>query len=149
MVPDAMEWSELQSEFEWDGSLRDIYILNTTLADWRSAIRALSESGLPLSFKTQGAMSSLPADVADVFDSSDGLLSVDLDGMLLNSHFFGTDEIEFDLDPREVTTGDRATALAGFLAILGTATGKPVILTRENAREAIILQWNPPEIPTS
>lgn len=54
-----MEWSELKSEFELDGSLRNIYILNTTLADWRSAIRALSESGLPLSFKTQGAMSPL------------------------------------------------------------------------------------------
>lgn len=142
-----MEWSKLQSEFEWDGSLRDIYILNTTLADWRSAISALSESGLPLSFKTQGAVSPLPtdvsdvSDVSDVFDSGDGLLSINLDGMLLNCHFFSADEIEFDLDPREVTPADRARALVGFMELLGNATGKPVILTHENAREAVILQW--------
>ena len=111
-------------------------------------MRALSQSELPLSFKTQGAISPLPADLSEVFDSRDGLLSVNLDGMVLNCHFFGADEIEFDLDPCEVASADKARALIGFMEILGTATRKPVILTHENAREAIILQWREPEMPT-
>lgn len=29
-----MKWERVSGDFEWDGSLRDIYVPGTTLPDW-------------------------------------------------------------------------------------------------------------------
>ena len=36
-------WSEVKPEFDWDGSLRDIYILATTVNDWRAIYTVLKQ----------------------------------------------------------------------------------------------------------
>ncbi len=63
--------------------------------------------------------------------------------MHINCHFFGDNEIEFDLDPREVTGPAQIDAVSGFMKLLAQTTGKMAILTYENAKEEIILSVTP------
>jgi hypothetical protein len=62
---------------------------------------------------------------------------------VLNCHFFGVDEIEFDLDPREIGDSDQFERLVGFMRLLGELTGKVVLLTPENFKERPILRYSP------
>ena len=61
----------------------------------------------------------------------------------VNCHFFVEDEIEFDLDPREVTGPNQVEAIVGFMTLLGDVTGKAVTLTMENTPEAVIFRRLP------
>jgi hypothetical protein len=38
-----MTWTEIASDFEWDGMLRDVYVLNTTIDDWQRVLDALKD----------------------------------------------------------------------------------------------------------
>lgn len=53
----------------------------------------------------------------------------------LNCHFFTVDEIEFDLDPRDVSSAADFAALLHFMQGLGQAVNRPVLLTTEGWTE--------------
>lgn len=139
-----MDWERVKRDFEWDGAWRDIYVLETSKDDWQRVLDVLRQwTPIPV-FKQNGTIAPFPEQAADALaDPDGGLLSIDVAGMLFNCHFFGADEIEFDLDPREVTGPERAEAVGRFMGVLGDATGKPVILTYENGRTAVICRWSP------
>ena len=64
----------------------------------------------------------------------------------MNCHFFLEDELELDLDPEELTDDDddaRADAIPMFMAELGEALRKPVLMTAENAPDAVIFRYDP------
>ena len=71
------------------------------------------------------------------------MLSVNVGGVLLNTHFFSLEEIEFDLDPQEVDSEERFGSLLSFLAGCGRATGKTAIVTCENLPQKVILRYHP------
>jgi hypothetical protein len=58
-------------------------------------------------------------------------------------HFFAPDEIEFDIQPREVNGPERLSAVAAFLRELASATRMPALLTMENMQTAVILRAHP------
>ncbi len=60
----------------------------------------------------------------------DRLLSVRFAGVLANCHFFMPEELEFDIDPREVTGREQLNALFEFMRCMAEGVGKEVILTR-------------------
>ncbi len=144
---DGMEWTKIAKDFdEWDGSLRDIYVLETTAADWDSMLaRLCSFEPLP-TFTVNGVAQEWPKQVARVFgirDKNNPMLTVMVGAATLNCHFFCVNEIEFDLDPREITGPPQAEALASFMRLLSEATQKTVILCHENAQHAVIAQYSP------
>jgi len=49
--------------------------------------------------------------------------------MQLNCHFFQNDDIELDLDPREVTGQAQLDALLEFMRDIGRTTSASVVLT--------------------
>ena len=131
--------------FEWEGSLRDLYILNTTLADWQALIDFLVQSEYPHSYRVKGEMSPLPPDVARVFEIRDEahvLFSVNVGGIVLHSHFFCVEQIEFDLDPRAVTGEVDLERLFRFMRRVGQVVGKDVLLTPENAPEIPLYRFS-------
>jgi hypothetical protein len=130
-----VDWDEIAPAFEPDGALRDIYVLETTLADWQAVLDALRGWTPRPAFVIGSADRPLPDRAEDIFASqweNTGLLSLFVGGMRLNCHFFTVDEIEFDLDPAEVAAPSQLAALTGFMRLLAGVTGKPVILTDEN-----------------
>jgi len=133
-------------DFDDDGALRDIYVLGTTIADWQAVWDMLREDAGRLTFAMDGTALEPPESVAEVFahQGAHGFLaSYRLGGVLLNCHFFTVEEIEFDLDPRDVDGPDDVAALAQFMAALGRATAKAVILTMENSQQAVIARFDP------
>lgn len=141
-----MSWSRVAADFEWDGAWRDIYVLDATLADWQAALELLRAWDPRPRFYTGGEAARLPDLAKALFptdpDAFRSTLEFDVEGLQLNCHFFSDDEIEFDLDPREVNAS-RFEALCGFMRLLATAVGKPVLLTHENERSSVILRSLP------
>ena len=142
----VQRWSAFEPEFYRDGSLRDIYVLNTQLPHWAAAVDFVAER-YALSFTGAWQGASLPRDIEQLFptdpESQATALSVDVGGVLVNCHFFAVDEIEFDLDPADVRDPSRLDGLFAFMKGLANAVGKDVLLTPENMREIAIFRCRP------
>lgn len=141
----AMDWSFIAPDFKPDGSLRDIYILGTSIDDWARVWNVLTASG-SLTFNVDGVSGIPPADVREAFKlhaSHSVTACYRLGKQQLNCHFFVEEEVEFDLDPRDVDGPVEAERLAQFLVVLGRATSKEVRLTAENEPEAVIAGYSP------
>ena len=140
----SVNWSDVERDFEWDGSLRDIYVFDTTLDDWQRMLERIRQGPHPYCFTVDSETCSMPPEAARIFalrNEACVCLSLTCAGMVLNCHFFGEEQIEFDLDPREVNA-DRWPALLGFLASLGELLGRDVVLTPENFPEGPIVRYD-------
>lgn len=142
----TIAFDTVRTEFTDDGSWRDIYVLNTTSLDWYRALEAIQRSGLDTHFLIVGDVRALPSDGRAAFPEPgfrDQFLEVRTGGVSLNCHFFGPEEIEFDLDPRQVQAQDALDAIVGFMALLAAACAKPVVLTPENLPTSPIIRVLP------
>ena len=138
-------WTKVESDFEWDGSLRDIYVRSATLDDWRAVYRVLKASP-DVEFRFDGEQAALPAEIDDVFamrSRKSPMLSLKVGGVAVVFHFFTEEEIEGDIDPREVKSQAELDAVLAFLKKIGDSVRKPVLLTPENLPEAEILRYEP------
>ncbi|MFK8250335.1 hypothetical protein [Ancylobacter terrae] len=142
MTPHFPAWHEVAEEFEFNGSWRDIYVRDAGPAGWQVVLDAIRARNPPPRFLVDGEPADMPARIEDVFalaQTASALLSVQVGAALANCHFFWNDDIEFDIDPREITGKGDFEALARFMLWLGELTGRPVVLTPENSREDVIL----------
>jgi len=141
-----VEWHQVATDFEPDGLLRDIYVLQTTKADWQRVWEAILRFEPPSLFSIDGVPAEKPMCVEEVFKvrcRATPLLSLTLESLVLNCHFFDEGEIEFDLDPTDVKGQDQLDVLTGFIHHLGRLTRKAVILTFENTTDQPILRYTP------
>jgi hypothetical protein len=128
--------------WEPDGSLRDIYFLDTGLADWRRFVEAAREHGASYAFNGQSRH--MPP-VHQVLANREGshLLTFTVCGVVVNCHFFAPEEIELDVSPKEVKERYQHEALLRFVADLSVAIGKRALVTPENLPDAPILSFDP------
>lgn len=108
--------------FYCDGSLRDIYVRNTTFEDWRKLLLWVRAGKYKITYKIGETEASLPSDFDEVekrMSEFGQLLSIYVEGAILNCHFFWMEEIEFDLLPNEVDTEEKAEAILEFMKRLG------------------------------
>jgi hypothetical protein len=141
-----MDWQRIAPDFEWDGTWRDIYVFGTDLLDWQRVLDALRTWDPAPTLAIGGQPAPVPDKVENIFAEArqqGALLSVKVSSALVKCHFFDHDEIEFDLDPREVAGPTQLEGFERFMGLLGRATGKPVVMTMENIREAVILRYTP------
>lgn len=138
----VLDWSAQQRDFKRDGTLRDIYIHETTLADWSSVVRLLvAEHGAQLA--RGGLAMPAPADLGDVFTSEiRWWLGFSIGRIEVDCHFFTPDEIELSFDPDSVTEPG-LPGLLGLLVDLGEITRKAVILTYENLIQTVFFSYQP------
>src|SRR4051794_10703955 len=104
-----LEWSDYCTVFQWDGSLIDLYVLETNSTDWQLLTSFLAESE-NITFTLDGKPALLRGSITNLLTSRDSVvpLSIDLGGIVLNGHLYEGYDIEFDLDPREI--GSEANA---------------------------------------
>ena len=130
-----LKWEQVCTEFEVDGSLRDIYILQTDTHVWQRVIEVIRSEGYRLEFFCDDKPMPFPAEVNTVFrlrESSSCLLKIYVATIQLNCHFFGDGEIEFDLDPREIMGQVQLELLFHFMRLLANSVDASVSLTPEN-----------------
>ena len=144
----SVRWGQVAEAFAWDGALRDIYVFDTTLDDWRRVIAELRDR-YPSTFEVDGEPRDLPPDVAALFAGSRQeahcwrIHRNDDDRADLNCHFFDTSEIEFDIDPVGVQGQRDLDSLLDVVRLLGNTTSKRTVVTHENGRDAVILEYDP------
>jgi hypothetical protein len=139
-------WENVRDEFAFDGSWRDICVSGTTVAHWQRMLDSIRSAGYRLTYFRDGQPGELPTKATDAFPlpgECDRRLSVWFGDVLANCHFFNVEEIEFDIDPREVKGQHELDALFRLMRCLAQATEKAVVLTAENMRETVIFRVSP------
>ena len=141
-----MNWTELKSKiYYWDGSWRDIYVLNTNKQDWEKWVNYVNENYRIESYngKEDKEEKSINFSVIkEKWNGSSDFLSdatVFIDKIQIKAHFFIDSEIENDIDPREFNTLEDHNKLIKYMTDLSTLLDKKVILTPENAQETILI----------
>ncbi len=133
-----MKWQDCAKAFNVDGSLRDIYVQDTTVVDWEVFLGAVST--MTTNLFVDGEPLPLPTEVKEIYRDNEKksfLLEIHLGQVTVNCHFFTKDEIELDIDPAQVTTQTELDSIVAFLAVVGRALGKDVMLTDENLPSSI------------
>jgi hypothetical protein len=149
MVRVMLEWADVAEIFEFDGSLLDIYVLGTTADDWQRLLDLVRTQTWWFEYSADRSVSSLPEDVHVVFrqtQEASCLLHIQpAPGLHVHAHFFTADEIEFDIDPREIGGQGQLDVLCTFLRTVGTQVGKPIVLTSENGADIPYVTYTPAE----
>jgi hypothetical protein len=142
----VLRWPTSKVDFEADGSLRDIYVLDTTLDDWSKVLAFVAAKPFDASLTCEGHQVELPWEPRRLFPTIERalrhLLSLRVGDVELCCHFFIEEEIEFDFWPNGMTE-DKLGALLSFMCDLGALTGKTVILTPENYQARPIFRYDP------
>lgn len=135
-------YDEVSGLWEIEGSLRDVYVLQTDPSDWEKLMEFGASFSLTYTF--DGTKCALP-NVDSVFSNRDGshLLRVNLGSATANCHFFGMSEIELDLDPREIQNPKTHDEVLSFIEGLAGAIRKPVLITPENGQRIPYLSFEP------
>ena len=139
-----MKWEDYSVEFEFDGSWRDVP--NTTISHWQILVDFLHSNIYEHSCTVDGEKSELPSLAKEIFDAKHEfkpLLHLTVGSAILNCHFFTDEEIEFDLDPREIQSERQAEQIFAFMRQIGELLDKEVILTPENLLEMPIFKFLP------
>lgn len=139
-------WNELKQKiYSEDGSLRDIYVLNTNIDDWRKLSDYVNTN-----YAVQFNASDVVKDKIDIDHilkcwngNEDEWASARIklsDTININTHFFCLDTIEQDIDPREFNSIEDHQVLMQYMQGLFDTLGKPVLLTAENVQEAVCIR---------
>ncbi|WP_155846120.1 hypothetical protein [Celeribacter ethanolicus] len=134
MFEQTLNLHNWQRAFHVDGSLRDIYVHETTAWDWSKFMQLVARYN-PV-FYREGEAAVLPDRVEGLpgqFGAAALLLSFSPGKVGVNCHFFVEDEIELDVDLREVTSPLEVKALMAFMVELGRSLKKNVTLTEEGS----------------
>ena len=129
-----------------DGSYRDIYIRPVTKNDWQKFLVYIKNE-LDVQFFKDGVtvdFSHLGFD--EIFCQTNGhaiLMVINLKPVTLNCNFFTIEEIELDIDPKEVIDFEVYNRVIDFIKKLSMALNKEVILTPENCPDKQLLSCSP------
>lgn len=139
-----ISYSDVRDEMTPDGSLRDVYLFNTSASVVRSYCEFVQSAEWPSTLQRGDKALGSISEAGDLWDPEQQrvLLTVDVAGARVNSHFFTPNEIELDFDPREVTESNWA-AIQDFLEFSSQQTARNAFLTLENSPECGILYMTP------
>ena len=136
-------WDEIKWIFEPDGSLIDIYAQNVKIEDWIILINYLNANHIvkygPLGENKETNKIDLDYLIHLLNDKTGELelkiVSIIIDDIIINLHFFSIDEIEFDIDPKEIYSFDNYNKILDFMNKVSELLNKPLILSGENYSE--------------
>lgn len=139
-----MIWEKIKIDIYYsDGSLRDIYVLDSTIEDWKKWFGFINKN-YQVKFKyfdNQGNKkieSKINFDeVSKYWNNYENSISAEflVGEVLLKCYFFSTDEIENDFFPEEVKTIEQHNLIIEYLKSISKILNKEVILTPENYSE--------------
>jgi hypothetical protein len=141
-----MNWTKLRDKIYYlDGSFRDIYILRTNRMDNQVWVNYVNENYRVdwYNGKTDKEENKVNFFVIEEFWNGNldfcSTAKVFIDNIQINNHFFGSDEIENDIDPREFNSIEDHNKLIKYMSDLSSILDKEVILTPENEQETVLM----------
>lgn len=132
-------WNDVRWFFDPEvmGTLPDVRVPNSSETDWQSVLDLVEERGWAFRYCEGSAVLPLPP-AGVVLSRPAGaelpLLEVrPVPDMLAIFRFQAAQEIDFDLDLREIQGQERLDVLCRFLAAIDRRLGKPVLMDSEGA----------------
>jgi hypothetical protein len=139
--------TRISKVFYCDGSYRDIYIRNTSLSDWQAFHEFIKNERLCIEIFKDGARVEFDdLSVEEIFKLTEQFairMCFYLDTLSVHCNFFTIEEIELDIDPKEVIDERIYNNVIEFLLKLSKAVNKEVVLTPENCPDYVILRSLP------
>jgi hypothetical protein len=130
-------WDDVSSFFDpyQMGSLPDLRVPDVSVEDWQAVLDLVAEKGWKHQYVEGGAL--LPVPRAEVVLSRPAdaecphLLVRPTAGVSAIFRFYADEEIDFDVDLRELQGQERLDVFCGFLGAIGRRLGKPVLMEPE------------------
>jgi hypothetical protein len=142
-----MTWTELKNRIYFeDGSLRDVYVLNTNVKDLAKWTELVNEK---YNIQFYDAKIDLTTDkisfkaVEETWTQENRELvtaTVKIEAININCHFYDHSEIENDIDPREFKSLTEHDNLIKYLREVSNLLDKEVIVTDENTKDSILIR---------
>jgi hypothetical protein len=142
-----MNWHLLKEEIYYeDGSLRDIYIFDTSPNDWKKWVELVNKQYKVDFYNGQNQQTTERIEfeaIETLWSGKTDLLSgatVFINNFQIKCYFFGWEEFENDICPKEIKSEDDHIQLLNYLKAISTHLDKKVILTAENMREVVLIE---------
>ncbi len=142
-----MDWKLLQNiYYEDNGTWRDIYIHNTTKLDWKKWINLVNENYRLEFYNGLTGRTEYKIKFKIIHDYWDGKhntgssTKIEIGSIDINCHFFTEEEIENDIDPKQVKNIEDHNLLISYLLLIESTLNKKVILTPENAPDFKLIE---------
>lgn len=123
------------------GRLPDGYVSLTTSEDWQQVVDLVRSSGMSYRYQEDGRPVDLPGHVDMILDRQDVTAELRVwpaPEVLAIFRFHSADEIDFDVDLKELQGQDRLDVLCGFLRAVGRKVGKLVLVVAEGSRIPLV-----------
>jgi hypothetical protein len=143
-----MNWHTLKEEvyYEDAGSLRDIYILNTSIEDWRNWTELVNQKyevrfydGRIDQWMDQIDFRTVNAHWAgEVEPTSSAIITIG--AFEINCHFFVPHELENDIHPEEFQSLNSHNQLMEYMVTVSKHLNKKVVLTDENRLTSVLIE---------
>ncbi|MFZ6749025.1 hypothetical protein [Undibacterium sp. Ren11W] len=133
--------TEVPDLWNQDGSLRDVYFVDTEMEQWKKFLSFVQDFHYEYSFDGK-AQEMLSAE--SIFLNREGhhILSLNVSGVTVNCHFFVVNEIELDIDPCEIKGQFEHEAILKFIASLSKVIDLSASLTPENGFDTPFLSFD-------
>ena len=132
-------WNDIKWIFEPDGSLRDIYVQDVTLSDWEKLIDFLNLNYNIIFGEDEKNQIDKDYVIKYLKDETGEMesksLKIDFNGVNFHCYFFLPDQIEFDIDPKEIKTINDFESIETFMVSISKTLKNQVTLTGENSPE--------------
>ena len=140
-------WENINWIFKPDGLLRDIYIQNTSIEDWGKLIDLLN-SEYNLKYFSESKIDK--DEVLKYLKDETGELecrtvSIEIENIKINCHFFLIEQIEFDIEPSEIKTKSDFEKVLSFMSLISSTLKKQITLTGENEANFPLVKINTEE----
>ncbi|KLI94608.1 hypothetical protein [Streptomyces sp. KE1] len=130
-------WDDVKGFFDPDltGALPDVIVPGTSVEDWQAALDLVEGSGWTCRYSEGGAEFPVPRAEAVLSRPAEAecaeLRVRPTAEILAIFRFHSAEEIDFDVDLRELQGQDRLDVLCDFLTAIGRRLGKPVLMCGE------------------
>jgi hypothetical protein len=130
-------WDDVKCFFDLDsmGSLPDVRVPNTSVEDWQAVLDLVVEKGWKCRYSEGETVLPVPRAKAVLSRPADAecpeLRVWPTAEVLAIFRFHAEDEVDFDVDLRELRGQERLDVFCGFLRELGRRLGKPVLMDPE------------------
>ncbi|MFC9252114.1 hypothetical protein [Amycolatopsis thailandensis] len=140
-MPD-LQWDEVKCFFDPDlmGTLPDVLVPNASTEDWQAVFDLVEARGWQWEFRQADESLPLPPAAEALARLEEGEVGefhvFPVPEMLVIFRLMSAEEIDFDVDLRELQGQAGVDNLCGFLAEIGRKLGKPVLMLPEGGSPA-------------
>lgn len=135
-------WDDVRELFDPDlmGPLPDVCVPRTSVQDWQDLLDLVLARGWRFEYSEGDRVVPLPTAAAVLARAPDAecpaLRVWPYAGMLMIFRFWAAQEVDFDVDLREIQGQERLDQFCSFLRAVGRHLGKPVLMGDESGHPA-------------